>query len=140
MAKKQQRDDHNTVRLPEDLTDEMDNLLGEHGFRSRAEIAKEAIRELLRKYEKLTRTLPRLEHYNIDNDGVRILDRTLATETSPNGRIIDVYFKPQGIFCDYDQTACCDHVEFALNIPKVQEIIRELNKKEGWKIELPDES
>jgi Arc/MetJ-type ribon-helix-helix transcriptional regulator len=35
------------VKLPRDLIDEMDQLVGTFGFRSRAEIAKEAIRRLL---------------------------------------------------------------------------------------------
>ena len=39
-----------TVKLPKDLADEMDKLLGRFGFTSRAEIAKEAIRKLLQAY------------------------------------------------------------------------------------------
>lgn len=138
MTPKEQRDDHNTVRLPEDLTDEMDKLIGKHGFRSRAEIAKQAIRGLLREYQtqEPAAALPRLEHFNIDDDGVRILDRSLATSASPKGRIIDVFFKPEGIFCDYDQASCCAHIDFALRISAVQKIV----KKKGWKIDLPDET
>ena len=40
------------VKLPDDLVAEMDKLVGSHGFRTRAEIAKEAIRNLLRKYNQ----------------------------------------------------------------------------------------
>jgi len=73
--------------------------------------------------------LPPLEHFNIDEQGVRILDRTLASKTS-RGRIIDVYFKPDNVWCDYCQSSNCQHVKFALDLPAVQEI---LNKK-GWTI------
>lgn len=38
------------VSLPKDLVDEMDKLVGQYGFRSRAEIAKEAIRQLLLRF------------------------------------------------------------------------------------------
>ena len=124
-TKKQQRDDHNTIRLPEDLTDEMDKLIGRHGFRSRAEVAKDAIRNFLEKYQK-EEELPRLEHFNIGENGVRITDRKVRL-------IADIYFKPQGIFCDLDKTDDCEHIDFALGIPKVQEIIRK-HRKEGWKL------
>jgi hypothetical protein len=48
------------------------------------------------------------------------------------GRIIDVYFKPDEVWCEYCEATNCQHVKFALSIPEVQEI---LNKK-GWKIKI----
>jgi metal-responsive CopG/Arc/MetJ family transcriptional regulator len=42
---------HVTIKIPKELVDEMDRLLGKHGFRSRGEIAKEALRQFLAKYE-----------------------------------------------------------------------------------------
>jgi len=39
------------VKLPKDLIDDMDKLVGKHGFKSRAEIAKEAIRRLLSEFK-----------------------------------------------------------------------------------------
>jgi hypothetical protein len=71
---------------------------------------------------------PPLEHFNISEDGVRILDRTLADKNS-RGRIIDVYFKPDRVWCEYCQSPACQHVKFALDLPEVQEILR----KKGWK-------
>jgi metal-responsive CopG/Arc/MetJ family transcriptional regulator len=35
------------VKLPRDLTDEMDRVVGYFGYRSRAEVAKDGIRRLL---------------------------------------------------------------------------------------------
>ena len=123
--------DHITIKLPKELVDEMDKLIGALGFRSRGEIAKEAIRQLLSHYKEnlAPPKLPPVEHFNISENGVRILDRTLTNGTS-RGRIIDIYFKPDGVLCEYCQTDNCRHVEFALNIPKVRKILTE----KGWPI------
>jgi Arc/MetJ-type ribon-helix-helix transcriptional regulator len=127
-TKTKQRDDHNTVRLPEELTDEMDKLIGTHGFRSRAEIAKEAIRAFLEKYQKEIAQLPRFEHFNMGATGVRISDRKLK-------RIADIDFKPEGIYCQLDETNDCEHIQFALTVPEIKAIINK-HIKEGWN--LPD--
>jgi len=74
--------------------------------------------------------LPPLEHFNLSEHGVCILDRTLANSIC-KGRIIDVYFKPDKVLCEYCESTGCRHVKFALNIPEVQKILR----KKGWKIE-----
>ncbi|MEM3628878.1 MAG: ribbon-helix-helix domain-containing protein [Candidatus Bathyarchaeia archaeon] len=124
MSKPKPGSDHITIKLPKELVEEMDRLIGVKGFRSRGEIAKEAIRQLLSQYkESLTPPqLPPLEHFNISENGVRILDRTLANGYS-RGRIVDVYFKPDRIICEYCGTDNCRHVQFALTIPKVREIL-----------------
>jgi len=116
--------DHITIKLPKELVAEMDRLIGTMGFRSRGEIAKEAIRQLLSQYKEkfAPPSLPPLEHFNISENGVRILDRTLANGVS-KGRIIDVYFRPDRIICEYCGTEHCRHVKFALSIPKVREIL-----------------
>lgn len=110
-----------TLKIPEELAGAIDNILGKMGFRTRAEFAKEAIRHLLQQYPPK----PLLEHFNMNEDGVLILDRTLH----PN-RIIEVYFKPDGASCELCESSRCRHVEFALSIPRVQEILR----KKGWKM------
>jgi Arc/MetJ-type ribon-helix-helix transcriptional regulator len=131
IMKKSKQSDHVTVKIPKELTDEMDKLIGALGFRSRGEIAKEAIRQLLNRYKEnlALPELPKLEHFNISENGVRILDRSLANGVS-KGRIIDVYFKPDNAWCEYCQSTDCRHVEFALNIPKVRKILIE----KGWEI------
>lgn len=133
MPNDENTDDYTTVRLPKELMDEIDQIIkrGVRGYKSRSEFIKEAIRK---RFEELqaaqpTLKLPPLEHFNVDEEGVRILDRTLATKTS-SGRIIDVYFKPDSAWCDYCQSDSCRHVKFALELPAVQEIL----DKKGWKI------
>ena len=61
---------YTTIKLPNDIVIEMDQLIGKHGFTSRAEIIKDALRELLTHYKNSD--LPRFEHFNIDPDGARI--------------------------------------------------------------------
>jgi metal-responsive CopG/Arc/MetJ family transcriptional regulator len=52
----------------------MNKLIGTYGFKSRAEIVKEALRELLTKYKP---PLLRYDHFNMGVHGVRIIDRQL---------------------------------------------------------------
>jgi len=109
-----------TIRIPKELADEMDELIGKRGFRTRAEIAKEAIRKFLSEYK------PHLEHFNIDVEKqcVRVIDHKRRC-------IADVYFTEKGIWCEWDNSTDCEHVKYALEIPKVREILR----KHGWEIE-----
>jgi hypothetical protein len=126
-------DEYTTVRLPKELMEEIDEIIRQRirGYKSRAEFIKEAIRN---RFEELKTAppmpeLPPLEHFNLNELGVRILDRTLADKTS-RGRIIDVYFKPDNVWCDYCQSSSCQHVKFALNLPEVLEILH----KKGWAV------
>lgn len=71
-----------------------------------------------------------MEHFNLDENGVRILDKSLTTEHSPRGRIVDIYFKDKRAYCEHDDSFDCKHVEYALSLPVVMEIL----KKKGWKL------
>jgi len=42
--------DYIFVKIPKSLLDEVDEILGKHGYRSRSEFVKDAIRSLLREY------------------------------------------------------------------------------------------
>jgi Arc/MetJ-type ribon-helix-helix transcriptional regulator len=117
--------EYTTIKLPNDLVTSMDKLIGTYGFKSRAEIVKEALRELLTKYKP---PLPRYDHFNMGVHGVRITDRQLH-------RIADIRFSPEGIYCELDESENCGHIEFALTVSEIKEIIRN-KRKEGWK--LPD--
>ena len=122
-------DDYVIVRIPKELSDEVDKLIGTKGFRSKAEIVKEALRDLLAHYQKTEQQeLPRFEHFNKGPNGVRITDRK-------QHRIADINFKPEQIFCELCQNNTCEHIDFALTVPEIQKIIQK-RRKEGWK--LPD--
>jgi hypothetical protein len=71
-----------------------------------------------------------MKHFNLDENGVKVLDKALASEHSPRGRILDIFFKDKRAWCQYDDSLDCKHVEYALGLPVVQEIL----KKKGWKI------
>ena len=83
----------------------------------------EVLRSLINWYwwEHQEELRPKLEYYNVNDRGVMVLDRDL-------NQIIMVYFNPDKILCDYCGVSACKHAEFALSIPRVQEILRE----KGW--------
>jgi hypothetical protein len=122
------------VSLQKELVGTIENYVKTHpemGYKSLADFVTDAIRE---KCEKLGIFAPEimgppLEHFNISEEGVRVLDRTLRNGTA-NGRIIDIYFKPEKIICEYCDSNNCRHVQFALSIPAVQKIMQQ----KGWKM------
>ena len=122
------------VTLQRELLNLIEEYIKTHpemGYKSLADFITDAVREKCEKLKILVPKpeLPPLEHFNISENGVRILDRTLSNGYS-RGRIIDVYFKPDRIICEYCHSSSCRHVKFALNIPKVQDILL----KKGWPI------
>lgn len=44
--------EYTTIKIPNDLVAEIDALVGTHGFRSRAEVVKEALRHLFMQYKE----------------------------------------------------------------------------------------
>jgi Arc/MetJ-type ribon-helix-helix transcriptional regulator len=117
------------VSLKNGLVDEVEKFVKEHHeYKNTADFIHEAVRvriEELRRAESNKKSLPRFEHFNMEANGVRITDRKIKL-------IADIYFKPQGIFCDLDKADDCEHIDFALTVPEIREIIRK-HKKEGWK-------
>jgi hypothetical protein len=123
------------VSLQRELINKIEEYIKTHperGYKSLADFITDAVREKCEDLKILVPTppeLPTLEHFNICEDGVRILDRSLPNEHS-KGRIIDIYFKPENAWCEFCESTSCKHVEFALSLPEVQKILRE----KGWKI------
>ncbi len=103
-------DGYTTVRLPSELMKEIDEIirLKIRGYKSRSEFIKEAVRKSLEDLKKgqALPELPPLEHFNLSEQGVIILDRTLSSETS-KGTIIEVYFKPENVWCGHCQELTC---------------------------------
>jgi hypothetical protein len=122
------------ITLQRELVNLIEEYIKTHpetGYKSIADFVTDVVREKCFELKILTPTpeLPTLEHFNLSENGVRILDRTLANKTS-KGRIIDVYFKPDKVLCEYCQSSSCHHVEFALSLPEVRNILSE----KGWEI------
>ena len=126
-------DKYRGISLQRDLVDTIENFIKVHsemGYKSLADFATDAIREKCEKLGVFTLQMigPPLEHFNISERGVRVLDRTLGNGTA-RGRIIDVYFTPETVLCEYCDSNSCRHVQFTLSIPAVQKIVQE----KGWK-------
>jgi len=116
---------HVTVKIPRELVEEMDKLLGKHGFRSRGEIAKEAIRRFMENYKDILEA-PVLADLNLNEHGVQIAE----IQGNKIVGVAQIYFKPPNkVLCEKDESSDCRHVKFALELPEVQEILR----KKGWK-------
>jgi hypothetical protein len=130
-------DKYRGVSLHKDLVGTIEEYIKTHpemGYKSLADFVTDAIRD---KCEQLGIFLPKpalpvLEHFNLNESGVRILDRSLATK-STSGKIIDVNFRPEGIWCTYCQADNCRHIDFALNVPAIEEVV-EKKRKEGWRL------
>jgi len=126
------------VSLQRELINKIEQYIKTHretGYKSLADFVTDAVRERCEELKILVPTppeLPPLEHFNLSEHGVRILDRSLANGTS-RGRIIDVYFKPEGVWCNHCQTSNCRHIQFALTVPAIQEVILK-KREEGWKL------
>jgi hypothetical protein len=130
-------DKYRGVSLQRELVNLIEEYIKVHpetGYKSLADFVTDAVREKCERLKILmpTSQQPKIEHFNISENGVRILDRTIKNGVS-NGRIIDVYFRPEGIWCEYCQTSNCRHIRFALSIPKIQEILKK-KRAEGWKL------
>lgn len=89
------------------------------GLKNDTEIMRSLVNWYWREHQEELK--PKLEHFNLNEDGVLILDRELNS-------IVQVYFKPDKILCEHCETSKCRHAEYALSMPTVQEILR----KKGW--------
>lgn len=124
------RPGYTTITISQDFLNRITRLIeklneeaGYRRYRSVSHFVEEAIMK-----SHMGEMIP-LEHFNVGEEGVRVLDRTLANKAS-RGRIIDVFFKEGKVWCDYCESANCKHVKFALGLPAVQKILR----KKGWHI------
>jgi hypothetical protein len=127
--------DFKSVSIKEEFAESIEQFVKEHpelGYRSIAQFLEDASRRRLEELKAQIKTLPRFEQVNSDANGVKILDRELH-------KVVDVYFKPTGIRCTFHQSDSCEHVDFAVKQPDVKRILMQ-KRKEGWKIDVPDES
>ncbi|RLI44726.1 hypothetical protein DRO69_06750 [Candidatus Bathyarchaeota archaeon] len=107
------------VRLDRELEEKFFQIKKFFGVENETEVVRSLINWFWREHEKELQ--PKFEHFNVNENGVLIVDRE-------QDRIFQVYFHPEGIECECG-TPNCKHKEFALSLPKVQQILRE----KGWK-------
>ncbi len=97
------------------------SLIKEHvGLKNDTEVLRSIINSYWREHEEELK--PRLEHFNFNEQGVMVLDRDLNS-------IIQVHFEPDKLWCEHCGSEC-RHIDFALSIPEVEEMLR----KKGWKL------
>lgn len=59
----------------------------------------------------------RFQHLNVKDNHITIIDNKLR-------RIIDIYIKPsKELWCDYDQSNKCEHVQFVMTIDAVKKAL-----------------
>ena len=120
---------YRTVSMKTEFADALEQFIRanpQYGYRSLAQFLEDSSR---RRLEELKgKEVPRMEQINFDDNGVKIHDRKL-------GRVADVSFRRNGIYCNLDDADDCDHIRFALLQKDIQKVIRE-KKAQGWK--LPD--
>lgn len=115
------------VSLNRNLVSEIEKFIQNYPeYKSIADFVHEATRVRMEEVRK--GKPPRFEKINNDENGVKILDRTLGDD-------VQVFIKPTGIVCGYDKSDDCDHVRYALSFPEVRQLIKK-HRKEGWR--LPD--
>ena len=89
----------------------------EYGYRSLTDFVEDAVRRRASELKVFDLT-PRFSHFNLDEHGVKIGDKKLGLKA------IQIYFKPEGILCEYCTTNNCEHIKYALEQPDIQRIIR----------------
>jgi hypothetical protein len=122
------------VSLRKELVDLIEEYVEAHpemGYQSLADFVKDALRD---KCDQLgiimpKPKLPMLEHFNLNGTGVRVLDRSLGNSRI-HGRIVDIYFRPNKVFCDFCQSENCNHTQFAPGLPEARAILKE----KEWKV------
>jgi len=118
------------LSLQRELLDKIEEYINNHpetGYKSLADFVTDAVREKCIELKILVPTspkLPTLEHFNVNQDHVTVIDRAKKI-------FADVYFRNKRVFCQSCTSENCEHVEYALNLPKIQKIL----SKKGWAIE-----
>ena len=98
------------------------------GYRSIAAFLEDSSRRRIEELKAIEDQLQIMWHMNLNDKGVLVWDPDL-------GRAVQILFSPKGITCEEDGEDDCEHIQFALSKPDIQEVIRR-KIKEGWR--LPD--
>jgi hypothetical protein len=123
-------DRYRGVSLQRELVDKIEEYVKNHpetGYKSMADFITDALRKRCEELKILVPTppeLPTLEHLNVKEDHVTVIDRAKKI-------FADVYFRNSHVFCEACESENCEHVKYALGLPKIQKVLRE----KGWVIE-----
>jgi hypothetical protein len=126
--------EYSKISLKREFMEKIDQFIKdypEHGYRSLAQFVEDAIRRRSDELQVFQLT-PRFSHINTYEDHATIADKKMGQdiEGKRSPRLIDIYVRKSenntlAFWCEYCDSAKCEHVKYALTIPKVQEILRE---------------
>jgi len=108
----------------------------------KANILKETCGLFIETARKIASRYPTIKYdeLHVDAAAYKLLnspqDLDIIVTTNMFGDILSdeaagVYFTEKGVWCEWDNSTECEHVKYALEIPKVREILR----KHGWEVE-----
>lgn len=123
-------DRYRGISLQRELVDKIEQYINAHpetGYKSLADFITDAVRkrcEELKILVPVSLEPPILEHFNVNQDHVTVIDRKRRM-------FADVYFRNTRVYCELCEKENCEHVKYTLNLQKVQKALRE----KGWKIE-----
>ena len=115
-------DRYRGISLQRELVDKIEEFIKDHperGYKSLADFVTEAVRKRCEELKILVPTppeLPELEHFNVYQDHVTVIDHKRR-------RIANVFFRNNTVFCDVCETKSCRHIKYAINLPKVQKVL-----------------
>ena len=110
-----------SVSLPEEMVGEIDGVIEQRpglGYKGVGSFVISTVRRMIGE------TRPALEHFNVYEDHVTVIDHRRRT-------LADIYFRDGNVYCELCEEKECEHVQYALSIPKIEQALRE----KGWAIE-----
>ena len=108
------------VLLDEALAYKFIKIKERYGLKTHSETIRFLIAEEYRRLEpELT---PDLEYFNTYEDHVTIRDNRI-------GLYVDIFVRDGKLYCSRCEKEDCEHIQFAINIPKVKKALEE----RGWK-------
>lgn len=115
------RENYRGISLQRELVDKIEEYIKNHpeaGYRSLADFVTEALRKRCEELKILgpRPEQPALEHFNVNQDHVTVIDHKRRM-------FADVYFRNDHVYCELCGEEGCEHVRYALSLSKVQKAL-----------------
>ena len=115
-------DRYRGISLQRELVDTIEEYIKNHpeaGYKSLADFVTEAVRKRCEELKILgpRPDLPALEHFNVNQDHVTVIDHKRRM-------FADVYFREGHVYCELCEKENCEHVQYVLGLSKVQEALK----------------
>ena len=122
-------DRYRGISLQRELVDKIEEYIKSHpeaGYKSLADFVTDALRKRCEELKILgpNPEPPTLEHFNVNQDHVTVIDHKRRM-------FADVYFRNGRVYCELCEEEDCEHVKYALSLSKVRKAL----ERKGWIIE-----